>query len=114
MLQIESSGSVKALFVDKDKLIEKVKSISEDLKAKFNYVKKIVLFGSLAKGKQRSTRDVDLIVIVSELDKDNFWDIYGELYNFIAEKIDMGIDLLIMTEKHFENKRKNFGEVLIL
>jgi len=41
MLQIVSSGSVKALFVNRDILIKKIKSISEELKAKFNYVKKI-------------------------------------------------------------------------
>ena len=114
MLQIISSGSVKAILVDREKLIENLKKISEEIKSNFEYVKSIILFGSLAQNTQRGTSDVDLIVTVEKFNKENFWEIYGELYNFIAEKVDTGFDLLIMEDEEFKKRKDKFGDFLIL
>ncbi len=114
MLQIISSGSVKAILVDREKLIENLKKISEDIKNNFEYVKSIILFGSLAQNTQRCTNDIDLIITVENFNKENFWEIYGELYNFIAEKVDTGFDLLVMDEEEFKRRKHRFGDILIL
>ncbi len=114
MLQTILSGSVKPYSIDKDKLIEKVKEVSGELKENFSFVKKIVVFGSLARGEQRGLSDVDLIVVVDKINKENFWEIYGEVYNFLALKIDAGIDLIVMNEDDFEREKGKYGKIVIL
>ena len=114
MLQTILSGFVKAYPVGKEKLIKKVKEISGELKENFKFVKKIVVFGSIARGEQRGLSDVDLIVVVDKINKGNFWEIYGEVYNFLALKIDAGIDLVIMNKEDFETEKGKYGKMIIL
>ena len=114
MLQTILSGSVKAYSIDREKLIEKVKKISDEIKKNFDFVKKIVIFGSIARGEHRGLSDVDLIIVVNELNRENFWEIYGELYNFLALKIDAGLDLIVMNEEDFEKEKFKYGKIMIL
>ena len=107
MLQIILSGSVKPYSIDREKLIEKVKEISRELKKNFKFVKKIVILNTIAS-------DVDLIIVVDEINKENFWEIYEEVYNFLALKIDAGIDLIIMNEENFEREKEKYGKIVIL
>ncbi len=114
MIQTILSGSVKVYSIDREKLIENIKMLSHEIKTKFNYVRNIVVFGSIAKNNQRGTSDVDLIIVVDKLNKENFWEIYGELYNFIATKIDAALDLIVMDEENFEKDKNKFGETIVI
>ncbi len=102
---IVSSDSLKNLFVNKEELYEKLKEISEEIKFSFKFIKGLFLSSSF---------DLDLIIVVDKIPKEDFWNIYEDLYNFIAEKIDMGIDLLIIEEKEFNEKKEKFGKIVKL
>jgi predicted nucleotidyltransferase len=68
-------------------------------------VKKIILFGSLAKGNIHKGSDIDLI-IVKETDK-RFVDRLEELYSLISPKVAM--DIFVYTPEEFEKMAKEGG-----
>ncbi len=96
---------VKDLFVDKQKLQIKIKEITKEIKNSFNFIKNIVLVDN---------ENIDLIIITNNIETDYFMETYNELYNFIAEKIDMGIDLLILEENEFKKEKSKFNIIQIV
>ncbi len=96
---------VKDLFVDKQKLQIKIKEITKEIKNSFNFIKNIALVDN---------ENIDLIIITNNIETDDFMETYNELYNFIAEKIDMGIDLLILEENEFEKEKSKFNIIQIV
>ena len=96
---------VKNLFIDKQKLQIKIKEITKEIKNSFNFIKNIALVDN---------EDIDLIIITNNIETDDFMETYNELYNFIAEKIDMGIDLLILEENEFKKEKIKFNIIQIV
>ncbi len=72
-------GSVKAIHIEKEEIFERLKEMTRELKSKLPYVKEVRLFGSLVRGEEHDPSDVDLLVIMEDIGKDNFWDVYGEV-----------------------------------
>jgi uncharacterized protein len=64
-------------------------------------VRRILLFGSRARGDARAASDFDLCIIVDGVDDERT--LYVELMRDIASA-DWSIDLLIMTEEDFARK----------
>jgi len=110
-----SSGSARAIFLEKDRLIRVIEGASAELKAAFPYVKAVFLFGSLVRGDFRGTSDADILVVVShKLTKDNFLKIRNEIYDFLAERIPIGFDLLVWDEEMFMNLKDKYSPMLKL
>jgi predicted nucleotidyltransferase len=72
-----------------------------------NGVKKIILFGSLAKGNIHKGSDIDLI-IVKETNK-RFMDRLEEVYALICPKVAM--DIFVYTPEEFERMAREEGFV---
>lgn len=86
---------------------------AEDLLESVPKIKKIILFGSYAKGKPHFGSDVDLVFIVSARTPNDFEKIYEKLYNLSAE---YEWSPLIYSEQQFENVKKksnNFYEEIM-
>jgi predicted nucleotidyltransferase len=64
------------------------------------HIIKIGLFGSYAKGEQRSNSDIDLIVEF-ERDTPNLYDLKNKLRSYIRE--DLNIDVDICREKYIKS-----------
>lgn len=67
MLQRKSSGSLKILSVDKEKLIRELKKIAQRLKKEKN-AERVLLFGSFAKGNFTPSSDLDILIVVKRSD----------------------------------------------
>lgn len=114
MRRMVSSGSVKAFLIDRDRLLERLRSIAKELRESFKYVKDIYLFGSLAKGEERGLSDVDLLIAVEALPKERFWDIFNELYTFVWERLPIAFDIIITPEERLYENPQMFGKTLRL
>ena len=55
--------------MDKEKVIERVKQYSDLVRQNFR-VKKIILYGSYAKGSAKKDSDIDVAVVLSSIDED--------------------------------------------
>jgi len=87
--------------------------IKEKLKVlnKNDYIRKVILFGSYAKGDVSRKSDMDLVVIM-ETDK-RFFDRF-ELCNDLYDLFDTGIDLLPYTREEFDNiSHRHFIKTII-
>jgi len=100
---------VKAISINRNKILEILESIASQVRKEFPFVRNIFLFGSLAKAEERGLSDIDLIIVVDKLNKGNFWDRYGKLYDFLASKLEIGFDLIVMSESDLNSRKHSFG-----
>jgi len=82
--------------VDRAKLEKELLKISEDLKRLG--AKKIVLFGSLARGEPRLSSDIDLLAIFE--DNDHFKNRMRKIYSEIESEVDF--DILAYNREEYE------------
>ncbi len=87
---------------------KKVKRFSKKLRKKFN-VKKLLLFGSRARGDWLQTSDYDFIIVSEDFEGTSFLDRRVEV--MLKTNEVFATDLLCYTPKEFEKKRKQIGTV---
>ncbi len=88
-------------------IINELKKIGDGLKEKID-IKKIILFGSYAKGKAKKDSDIDIIIVSREFQGKHFYmrsvSIRDE-FNYLRKPID----IICLTPKEFEEKRKQIS-----
>ncbi|GBD87745.1 nucleotidyltransferase domain protein [bacterium BMS3Abin03] len=82
--------------MDKEQAIELAKKYADIIKSYFN-IKKVVLYGSYACGKQTSDSDIDVAVIVDKIDG-NILDVEAKLYK-LRRNLDLRIEPILLDEK---------------
>lgn len=87
----------------KKSIIEKLR-IFKDRVNKDIPIKRIILFGSRAKGKTGRDRDVDLIIVSPKFRKLDFFQRGAEMYNYWT--LNLPVDFLCYTPKEFERLSK--------
>ncbi len=112
MRRVRSSGSVKAISLDREEIFKRLSRLSAELKAKLPYVKEVRLFGSLAKGEEHGLSDVDLLVVVDRLDRESFWKVYGEVFEFVADRLPVDFDLVVISQEDFIRDPERLGPTL--
>jgi len=75
-------------------------------------VKRIFLFGSLTKGTQRDLSDVDILVVVNEIAREEFWAKYGKIFEAVADRVRTSFDLILISEGDFERRKESFGTMM--
>ncbi len=102
MQHIKSYNGVKAIWLDREKLIEEVKKSSRELKKKYGFVQSIFLFGSIVRGDFTGISDIDIMVLVNrKITKENFWETYGKIFSFFSKKIPISFDLIVVDKENF-------------
>ncbi len=92
-----------------DKQSAKVaKQFSKKLKKKLN-IKKIILFGSRARGDNLKSSDYDFLIVSEDFEKKPFIFRASELYDYWDEPVD--IEPLCYTPKEFKKKKIQLGIV---
>ncbi|MCG3166170.1 MAG: hypothetical protein POELPBGB_01946 [Bacteroidia bacterium] len=71
------------------------------------HVSKIGLFGSFARGEQRSDSDIDILIEL-ETDTQNIYDLKWELREYLQKKLNRNVD--VCTEKYI----KSFAKEMVL
>ena len=107
MRQIISSGSVKAISLDRDEVLKKLREIAQDASRTFPEIVEIRLFGSLASGTETGLSDADIFVLVQN-GEENPVERMKPYFMFFSERLDIGIDMIVVTPPEL----KNFKEIL--
>jgi len=95
----------------KNKLKSAIKIIKEELAENNIRIKNIILFGSRAKGNFTSGSDWDfLIVIDKEIENDVKRAIEGEIRKKLVYS-DILADILIISEKTFNDNKDDIGQI---
>ncbi len=82
--------------MDKEQAIELVKKYADIIKSSFN-IKKVVLYGSYASGKQTADSDIDVAVVVDKINY-NILDAEAKLYK-LRRELDLRIEPILLDER---------------
>ncbi len=107
MRQMISSGSVKAFYLDREKVLKRLKELSKEAITIFKEIKEIRIFGSFAKKLETGLSDIDLFILV-ENGKMNPIDRMRPYFNFFSDGLGIAIDVIVANE----NEAANFKEIL--
>lgn len=97
-MQTPSSPSVKITYFDKAKVGDALKRYVASIRLNRPEVKRIVLFGSMARGDTVPGSDVDLLIILAYSDKP----FLGRMTDFVPDRFPVGIDVFAYTEQEIE------------
>ena len=113
MRRVVSYGGVKAISLQKKKVLESARDAARILKERLGFVKEVYLFGSLVKGTHHGLSDADFIVVVSiPMNPKNFWKIYGPVHDTISEAFNLSFDLLVLDEETFEKNKDAYKPLM--
>jgi len=87
-------------------ILEKVKK--EKVKLKEKGVKKIGLFGSYAKNKQKQKSDIDFLITFDKMDFDNYMEVMFLLKKIFKRKIDLVIEKNLIPELNYVKKEAKY------
>ncbi|MBI2829796.1 MAG: nucleotidyltransferase domain-containing protein [Chloroflexi bacterium] len=96
-MQTRSSGSVKVVYLDREAVKQAVKQAVRRLARRRPEIRKVVLFGSLARGDAVPGSDTDLLVVLADSDR-TFLD-RTPIYH--PSGVPVGVDVFPYTEKEF-------------
>lgn len=94
MRQIGSFGSVKAISLDRDEVIRRLREVAAEALEAFPRLLEVRLIGSLARGTHTGTSDVDLLLRVRE-PAGNPLEVMKPYFDFFSRRLEIGLDLLL-------------------
>ena len=112
MRQVRYCGSAKAISLNRDEILRELREVSAEIKRKFPQIKEVRLFGSIARGEEHGLSDIDILVIVDELKKENFWEIYGRIHGFLSDRMQIDFNLVDLGQKDFRSNPHRLGPTL--
>ena len=90
-------------------IIKKIEENREKIKEKG--VKKIGLFGSFLKGKQKQKSDVDLLIEFDEPTFDNYFELWEFLEKLFKRKVDLIIEKNLRPELNYVKKETQYVRI---
>jgi predicted nucleotidyltransferase len=102
MLRQRSSGSVKIISIDRDELLSRLRQIAGQIRAEHPEVVEVRVFGSIARGDQVGTSDVDVLIVLRDGELE---DPMGHIRSFYPYfDLPIGVDVLVQTEGQLEHR----------
>lgn len=92
MRRIISLDSVKAFYLDRNKLIQELQKAAGEAMLLFPEIQEIRLVGSVARGEQTGLSDVDLFIVVDN-SEENAIERTKPYYRFFSDKIRLSLDI---------------------
>ena len=102
-MQRKLSPSVRITYFDKEIVWNALEQFVAELAGKNREIKRILLFGSLARGESVPGSDVDLLIVLNDSDK-SFLDRIPE---YMPSKFPVGVDVFPYTETELESMIKD-------
>jgi predicted nucleotidyltransferase len=104
---------VKAISLDREQVLRRLKEISEEASRAFPEIVEVRLFGSLAKGEETGLSDADLL-IVTERGMEDPVERMKPYFRFFSERLDIGIDMIVATEREAGSIKETLGYSTLL
>ncbi len=102
MRRITSLDSVKAFYLDRNKLIKELQKAAGEAMLLFPEIQEIRLVGSVARGEQTGLSDVDLFIAVDNSEEDVVERI-KPYYRFFSDRIKLSLDIFIAQKEETGN-----------
>lgn len=97
-MQIRWSGSVKFIYLDRQKVKDDLKKAVARLAEARPEVQRVILFGSLARGDAVPGSDADILVVLIESDKD----FLHRISDYMPSDVPISVDVFPYTEDELE------------
>jgi len=112
--RVISSGSVKAIYLDKEELFKKLEESCKTAMELFPNIDEIILFGSLARGDFHGLSDVDLLIVEKEKKEEDFILRIKPYFKFFSEQLKIAVDIIVITkgEKILFSNILNEGKII--
>lgn len=94
MRRIRSSGSVRAISLDRDEVLRQLREVAAEALETFPELQEVWLIGSLARGTHTGTSDVDLLLRVTE-NSGNLLEAVRPYFMFFSRRLNIGLDVLL-------------------
>ena len=95
--------------LDAKRIIKKIEKEKDNIRKMG--VKKIGLFGSFAKGKQKKNSDVDFLVEFNKVTFDNYFSLKELLEELFKRKIDLVIEGDLRPELNYVKKEAEYAKI---
>jgi len=95
VLQQRSYGSVRIISINRDDVLARLRAIARQICAQHPQVKSVRVFGSIARGDQVGTSDVDVMIVLRGSGEGEFEHVCS-FYPYFD--LPIGVDLLVLTE----------------
>lgn len=113
MRQVTSSGSVKAIWLNRADLVRKLQQVAGEAQIAFPEIIEIRLFGSLARGEQTGLSDAD-ILILTRSQEPNPLERMRPYFFFFSERLGIAVDVIAATPQESEEMQHLLKDSLIL
>lgn len=110
MLRQRSSGSVKIISIDRHELLSRLREIVKQLYADHPEVVEVRVFGSIARGDQVGTSDVDVLIVVDSSDLGDPLERTRSFYSYFD--LPVGVDVLVYTRDQL-SRRLQAGDAFV-
>jgi predicted nucleotidyltransferase len=94
MRQTASSGSAKAIWLNRKLLLEKLKETAEEARTVFPEIIEIRLIGSLARNEETGLSDVDIFIICNTAESNPLERIKPYFY-FFSDRLKIALDMVV-------------------
>ncbi len=74
-------------------------------------MKDVFLFGSIAKGEEHWLSDVDILIVVDSLKKEDFREKFGKVHRVFADNLSIDFDLVLVSEDDLHRHPQRFGHL---
>jgi len=95
MLQQRSFDSVEIISIDRSKVLDALRRVARRIRAQHPEVVDVRVFGSLARGDQVGTSDVDVLIVIEDGGSGDPIEQIRGFYPYFD--LPVGVDLLVMT-----------------
>jgi predicted nucleotidyltransferase len=96
MRRQQSYGSVQIISIDRDELLDRLSSVAGRICAEHPEVQSVRVFGSVARGDQVGTSDVDVLIVLRGSEQQDSWAQIRRFYPYFD--LPIGVDVLVYTE----------------
>lgn len=104
-----SFDSVRIISLDRDSLLERLRAIAQRIRAEHPEAAEVRLFGSLARGDQTGTSDIDILIV---LDDDVEADPVRRALVFMPYfDLERGTDILVYTRTELKEHRPGLQRI---
>jgi predicted nucleotidyltransferase len=95
MLQHRSFDSVEIISLDRDEVLTALRDVARRIRGQHPEVVEVRVFGSLARGDQVGTSDVDVLIVIEDGELEDPIEQIRRFYPYFD--LPVGVDLVVMT-----------------
>jgi predicted nucleotidyltransferase len=108
MLQQRSFDSVEIISLDRNKVLEALRGVARRIRIQHPEVVDVRMFGSLARGDQVGTSDVDVLIVLEEGEPGDPIEQIRRFYPYFD--LPVGVDLLVTTRERWTRQLQDGDE----